>query len=127
MLQLRHLFAFLVLALASFAASDHASAGERVQRTTATLSNGSATIQIDGGRVSYRVKSSGGELSCFAVRGGSLAKLKSVPPTSRANGMGCPCGVRCWEDQQEQASICVCRSCGSGGPLPVLIVIADGD
>jgi len=115
----------LALALISAITCGSAVAADRTLQTTVTLQNGKADIRLPNVRQTYRLVSSGKSLACYAVRPSGLAKLRSVPPTSSSNDLGCPCGVVCWEDEDEQASICVCKSCGGGGPLPVLLVIAD--
>lgn len=73
-----------------------------VQKVRLNNNLGTLTIRMEGGQV-------------VAVSREFNRRTTVLQQSQGTAASGCPCGENCWEDEQEQQSICICKSCGHGG------------
>ena len=94
-----------------------AAAREQILKTKLALVHGQQDVRVErsGGVTVYRVSTTGTGFTCHAVRNGTPVNLKLARPRAMPSDLGCSCGTKCWEDHEQQMSICVCRTCDNRG------------
>ena len=86
-------------------------------RQSVRLQEGMNTVNLEKNKGTLLILVREGNIFNLSLKktSGKIKRFKTKTDGQTSGNMDCPNGVSCWEDEEQQMSICVCKSSGGGG------------